>query len=70
VVRAESVLRELAASEDAVYPPEAALLQLARLLESQGRSDEARDTLREVVEAFAASPSAAEARAMLRRLDG
>ncbi|HEX6852318.1 MAG TPA: tetratricopeptide repeat protein [Candidatus Polarisedimenticolaceae bacterium] len=68
VDKAESLLREIAASTDGTFPPDVALLRVGQLLQRQGKTDEARRTFQEVVTRFPQGSGAAEARASLTAL--
>ena len=61
--RAATLLRELAApSKDAVYPQDAALMHLGRLLERQGKTEEAKRVFSELLMRYPQSSFANDAR--------
>jgi TolA-binding protein len=62
--RAATVLRELATDKSG-YPADLALLDLARLLRKQGKLDEARQALQDLLARYPQSERAVEARALL-----
>ena len=61
---AATVLRELTQDKSG-YPADIALLDLARILRKQGKADEARQTLQDLLARYPQSERATEARAML-----
>jgi TolA-binding protein len=61
---AAAVLRDLAQDKSG-YPADLALLDLARLLRKQGKADEAKQALQDLLSRFPQSERAAEARAQL-----
>jgi tetratricopeptide (TPR) repeat protein len=67
--RAASIYQELsAATKDAAYPPDAALLMLGGVRQRQGKKDEAKKVYDDVVARFPQSPFATEAKARAAEL--
>lgn len=64
--RAQATYRALADAPGAAFPPDVALLQLARLYEEKGRVREARQALQEIVTKYGQGAVASEARAKLQ----
>lgn len=64
--KAEATYRSLADASGGGFPPDVALLQLARLLRDRGRGREARQALQEIVSKHPQGGAAAEARVLLQ----
>jgi tetratricopeptide (TPR) repeat protein len=64
--KARATYRSLADTPGAAFPPDVALLQLARLYEERGRTREARETLQEIVTKYPQGGVSGEARARLQ----
>lgn len=65
VEKAAAAYRKLSETPGAAFPPDIALLQLARTYEDRGRSRDARQVLQEIVTKYPQGSAAAEARTLL-----
>jgi len=65
--RAATLWRELAESPESYFPPDNALLELARLQARAGKTTEAQATLEEILARFPERAAAREARTLLNR---
>jgi tetratricopeptide (TPR) repeat protein len=63
--KATAAFRKLAEQSGATFPPDYALLQLARALQDHGKAQEARQVLQEIVTKYPQGPAVAEAKARL-----
>jgi TolA-binding protein len=65
VEKAAAAYRKLSETAGAAFPPDVALLQLARVYEDRGRARDARQVLQEIISKYPQGSAAAEARTRL-----
>ena len=65
--KARALWSELAEAPDTFFPQDLALLNLGKLLRRQGKADEARDVLQDLLDSYPQSFSAAEAQRLMER---
>lgn len=67
---AVAAFQQVSDARDSRFPPEALLLEMARVYRLANRPEDARKTLNQIVEQHANTPAAAEAKEELERLPG